>query len=244
MVLSTVILAAAGLAGVLKIGFGVGAGALLTPLLSLAIAPRQAVVIMAIVVWITDIDGVRRFWKCWSTTEIRVLLPAALLGTYGGSVLLFKLSGFHLARIVGVLALLNGLYFGGKLLHKDLPARSKKTSNVLGAVVGFVAGVFGATANSGGIILTSYLLHRVRNKREFVGTIMALLLILDSIKLIMYSSMGVESKFLLVESAVLAPAVLAGGVLGYMFHHKVPERQFFLFVCLVLSTSGLLLMFR
>ena len=65
--------------GVSKGGFGGGLGVLGVPLMSLAVSPIQAAAILLPILCFMDIISTRVFWKRWSTFELWVVLPAAVL---------------------------------------------------------------------------------------------------------------------------------------------------------------------
>jgi len=78
------------LMGLAKSGFLMGFGSLATPLMALALPVPQAAAIMLPLLLAMDITGIRQLWRERDRDLLRLLLPAALLGT-GVGTLLFML---------------------------------------------------------------------------------------------------------------------------------------------------------
>lgn len=73
--------------GISKGGFGGGLGTLAVPLMALVISPVQAAAILLPVLCVMDIVSVWKFQGRWVWPEIRVLVPASLVGIGLGTIL-------------------------------------------------------------------------------------------------------------------------------------------------------------
>ena len=93
------------LMGLSKSGFGSGFGSLATPLMALALPVPQAAAIMLPLLLVMDGFGVKALFQQRDPALIRLLLPAALLGTVVGTLLFGLLSTKTVAGIVGALTL-------------------------------------------------------------------------------------------------------------------------------------------
>ena len=66
--------------GISKGGFGGGLGAAAVPLMALVIAPVQAAAILLPILCVMDIVALWKFRGKWVLPELKVLVPASLLG--------------------------------------------------------------------------------------------------------------------------------------------------------------------
>ena len=110
---SCLIIVVAFFAGVLKSGFGIGAGIFLTPILALVTDPKEAVVLVAPMMLFTDITAVYQYWQRWSLRDILSLAPPCLLGVTAGVFLLNWLTPDLARRAIGLIGL---LYVGTEIL--------------------------------------------------------------------------------------------------------------------------------
>jgi len=224
--------------GIAKGGFGGGLGVAAVPIMALVMSPVQAAGILLPILCFMDILGLWAFRGRWNWSELRILLPASLLGILTGSLLFGFMSAALVRLIVGGVAL-------AFTLHHWLD-RYRTTSGTTRYMPKF-AGVLGAAgagftsfvAHAGGPPLTIYLLRRPLDKTEFVATTVVFFAVVNYVKLVPYGFLGQLSTENLLASLVLAPLAPVGIGLGYWLHNKVSDRLFFRFAYLLLFVVSL-----
>ena len=224
--------------GISKSGFGGAFGAIAVPIMALVISPVQAAGILLPILCFMDILGLWAFRGRWIWSELRILLPASLLGILIGTLLFGLMSAALVRLIVGGIALVFTLHHWLDR-YRDKPEGKRympRSAGVLGAAG---AGFTSFVAHAGGPPLTIYLLRRPLDKTEFVATTVVFFAVVNYVKLVPYASLGQLSAENLVASLVLAPLAPVGIWLGYWLHNKVSDRLFFRFAYLLLFAVSL-----
>jgi uncharacterized membrane protein YfcA len=217
--------------GISKSGFGGGLGILGVPLMSLYVPPLQAAAILLPILCVMDVITVWIYRKSWDRTNIKILLPASLVGVVIGALTFQFLSEAHIRIIVGVIAVVFSLLF---LLRRNNPA--KRGPNFFrGSFWGLVAGFVSFGVHSGAPPANVYLLPQRLDKTIFVGTLAVLFAVINYFKLIPYAMLGQLDSTNLLTALALAPLIPVGTWLGVKLHHRIPERPFYL-VCYCLLT--------
>ena len=236
---SCLIIVVAFLAGVLKSGFGIGAGIFLTPILALVTDPKEAVVLVAPMMLFTDITAVYQYWQRWSLRDILSLAPPCLLGVTAGVFLLNWLTPDLARRAIGLIGL---LYVGTEILKIGLRIPSVTPSLTRSIPIGFFAGIVSALANSGGVFLSTYVAGRLK-KEDFVGTLVVIFLGLNMTKVIMFTGLGLLNRKLWVTEVYLLPLMVLGGLIGKWFNSRIEENQFkrWIFVLILVACIKLIL---
>ncbi len=224
--------------GIAKGGFGGMFGVMAVPILSLVISPVQAAGILLPILCLMDLLGLWAYRGKWVGAELRVLLPAAVLGIGVGTLLFGYMSVAVIRLIVGAVALWFAAHYwlkqrasGGEQLP-NLP----RTAGIAGAAG---AGFTSFIAHAGGPPLTMYLLRRPLDKTGFVGTTVVFFAVVNYVKLVPYAWLGQLSLDNLTASLVLAPLAPIGIALGIWLHHNISERLFFRFAHGVLFVVSL-----
>ena len=88
--------------GIAKGGLGGGIGVVAVPLMAVFVSPAQAAAIMLPVLMVMDALALRVYWRRWDWHNLRVLLPAALVGTGLGFLTFGYLSADGLRALVGI----------------------------------------------------------------------------------------------------------------------------------------------
>lgn len=125
-VFSYVIIVVAFFAGVLKSGFGIGAGIFLTPILALVTDPKEAVVLVAPMMLFTDATATCQYWRQWSVKDILSLAPPCYLGAAAGVLLLNWFTPEMARRAIGVIGL---VYVGMEVLKVGLRVQSSSRAS-------------------------------------------------------------------------------------------------------------------
>ncbi|MCH9696046.1 MAG: sulfite exporter TauE/SafE family protein [Gammaproteobacteria bacterium] len=215
--------------GIAKGGFGGGLGIIAVPLMSLVMSPIQAAGILLPILCLMDLLSIWAYRGKWVWPELKIMVPASLLGVIAGTLLFGYMNAASVKLIVGVVALLF-------TSHYWLLKRQGKTESAnylgwpYGVLSGASAGFTSFIAHSGGPPASMYLLRRPLNKTDFVATTVVLFAVLNFVKLVPYGWLGQLSTNNLLASLILAPLAPLGVSLGVWLHNNVSDRYFFRFV--------------
>ena len=214
--------------GIAKGGFGGAFGIMAVPVMSLVISPVQAAGILLPILCLMDLMGLWVYRGKWARAELRILLPASLLGITVGTLLFGYLSVAGVRLIVGTIALLFALHYW---YHRQITGSEKlpELPQVAGLAGGAAAGFTSFIAHAGGPPISMYLLRRPLDKTGFVATTVVFFAVVNYAKLVPYAWLGQLSADNLTASLVLAPFAPLGIALGVWLHNKVTDRQFFRF---------------
>lgn len=242
--MNLLLVAATGAAvGAIHLGFGLGAGALLTPLLALLIDPADALTIMSILAWVAQIVAARRYGRAWRWDCLRWLVPATAAGMLLGTLLLQALPRPLVSRIIGVAAVAYGLIQLVRLVRDRQPLRLAPPP-LLAVPLGLAAGVTGALANVDGVLVSMFLLAHGLEKQQFITTMNLYLLLTGTWKLAIFLAMGVLPWKVAAGTLLVAPAVLLGGLAGQAVNGRLSARQFNVGVAFLVFLVGFLLTLR
>lgn len=228
--------------GISKGGFGGGLGLLAVPLMALVISPVQAAAILLPVLCLMDLVSVWQYRQLWDWSELRILLPASLIGIVIGTLLFEHMSAAMLRLIVGAVAVLFTVhYWVGNWRRADRVAAHFPPA--AGAIGGAVAGFTSFIAHAGGPPVSMYLLRRPLNRTDFVATTVLFFAVVNYVKLVPYAWLGQLQPGNLATSLVLAPLAPIGVMIGVYLHKRVSDRFFFAFVYVLLFLVGLRLIY-
>jgi len=230
-------------AGLIKTTFGIGAGVFLTPLLSLIMSPKIAVALMAPMMLITDISTLWLHWKKWDLKYIYILSPGFLVGVVAGSYYLAWASPSLTKVTIGIIAMIFSSY---QIARVKFPSffSTIDLSTATGVLISLIGGISSAIAHSGGIIVTIYLVTKNLSKSSFVATLVGILFFSDVLKMITYTKLNLLSQPLLLSGLELTPALFLGSWLGSKAINKISDKQFILYVNLLIFISGVILIVR
>lgn len=209
--------------GLAKSGFGMGFGALATPLLALAMPVSQAVAIMLPLLTLMDAFGLAALWQHRDRALLRLLLPAGLLGTAIGTLLFGLLPTSVVAGIVGATTL---AFLAIRLFfppHADAPPAPRALGFVLGTVSGFTSFV----AHAGSPPIGFYVLPLKLPPLAFAATMSVFFAAINLAKWIPYAGLGLFNIDGLTASLALAPLAPVGVWLGVRFARRVSPVVFY-----------------
>ncbi len=224
------------LIGFSKGGFGGGLGTLAVPLLALVISPVQAAGILLPILCLMDLFSLWAFRRLWIWPELRVLLPASLVGIAVGTLLFEALSPAIIRLLVGAVALLFTAHY---LYSRRTNGRSAPDfPRPVGIAAGAVAGFTSFIAHAGGPPVNMYLLRRPLSRTDFVATTVLFFTVVNYTKLVPYAWLGQLAPGNLLTSLVLAPLAPVGVYAGVYLHKRVSDRFFFGTVYVLLAAVG------
>lgn len=229
------------LAGISKGGFGSGAAFAATPLLALALPPAQAVGLMLPLLMVMDLTGIRPYWRKWDWRSARGLMVAAVPGI-GLGWLLFRAADPDVIKFaVGAIAVGFVLFQAAKGLGW-LRSAPRPYSHAGAGVAGFAAGFTSFVSHAGGPPVSMFLLGQGLDKLTFQATTMLVFWWINLVKMPPYLALGLVGRETLLACILLVPAAILGTLAGVWLHSRMPERPFFLLIYVLLTVTGLKLM--
>lgn len=251
MYFDIMVLAAAGFcSGLIKTGVGVGAGIFLLPTLSLAFPAKIALGLGAPMMLVSDIIGLRLYWRQWlPRKELLRLLLAALPGLILGAVLLPLIPGGVFRFCVGVFGCIYALslLWPGfpvavllKRLFSELSARHADKS---ACIYGFLGGAATVLAHAGGIVWSLYLVTTARDRRVFVGTTIIMFFLTNIYKLLLYISIDLIDGAALLKMLPAIPMIFLGSHIGNIINKRCDASVFRRVVLCFIFISSFSLLF-
>ena len=228
------------LIGISKGGFGGGLAILGVPLLSLALPPAQAAAILLPVLCLMDAVGLRAYRGHWDRTNIMRLGPAAVVGIAIGTLTFRFLSADAIRLLLGLIATVFALNYwvGGAARLAERTAPGPILSRFLGALSGFTSFV----AHAGGPPIQIALLPQRLDKTLFVGTMTVFFAVVNYVKLVPYTGLGLFTREVLIIALVLAPLAPIGAIIGINLHGKINDRLFYRLTYLCVFAAGVKLL--
>lgn len=227
------------IAGISKAGIGGGLGIVAVPLMTLVIAPVQAVGIMLPLLCAMDIAGLWVYRGLWHRRNMAMMLPGALTGIAVGGLSFHYLNDEVIKLLIGTVALSFVAYRAAGESILRLAGRPATQPGPRGAFWAGVAGFTSTVAHAGAPPVQVYLLPQQLNKSVYVGTMVVFFAVVNYAKLIPYGLLGQLSPGNLATAMALAPVVPAGIWLGLRFHRMLSDRWFYRIVFAILTVTGL-----
>lgn len=223
------------LTGISKAGFGGAVGSLSVPLMSLVIAPPQAVAVMLPILLAMDAMGLVAFRGRVDWRILRLALPAGLLGILIGWLLFRQIDDRWIRALIGVEALLFGLHklFEGKAAWNG-PAQPPRRGpawfwSTLSGFTSFVS-------HAGGPPIMQFLMPLKLHREVFVGTLAWFFAAINFAKILPYAQLGLLDWTNLDTAIALAPAVPVGYLIGLRLLTRISQAVF-----VRVATVGLLI---
>lgn len=225
------------IAGISKGGFGAGLGMLAVPLMALVLPPVQVAAIMLPILCLMDLVGVWAYWKKWEPRVLTRLALAAVVGIAIGTLTFHVMTPWMIRLLIGVIA----LGFTANFLQKRL--RRRQTSGfppgrASGWFWGAVSGFTSFTAHAGGPPVNVYLLPLGLPKTQYQATTVGFFLLVNYVKLVPYTALGLFTTQNLATSAALFPVAVAGILAGIWLHNRVPSGLFYTACYVFLALTG------
>lgn len=230
------------ISGVSKGGFGAGLGLLAVPMMALVLPPVQVAAIMLPILCVMDVVGIWAYWKKWESRELLRLSLAATVGIVAGALTFHLLESWSIRLLIGVIALgFTANYWLRRLARNGTPQRRPTPSS--GWLWGAVSGFTSFTAHAGGPPVNVYLLPLGLPKTQYQATTVAFFLLVNYVKLVPYTALGLFTGENLATAAVLLPVAVAGILAGIWLHDRVPTGLFYTACYLFLALTGVKLVY-
>lgn len=222
--------------GISKSGLGGALGGLAVPLMAIWMSPRDAVAVMLPILVFMDLVGIRAWRGKCSVPDLKLLVPAALVGIAAGSLLFGVMSDQVLKGFVGMIA----VAFAVDRIIRQAGARARAlpVSPGWARLAGAASGLTSTLAHAGGPPVLAYLLGRGLPRETFVATTVYFFAVINAAKLPFYLGLGLFSRETLMVSLFLAPLVPVGVWMGLRILRHIPDRIFYAFAVAALGLSG------
>lgn len=228
------------IAGISKGGFGGGLAILMVPAMSLFVPASTAAAIALPILCLMDLVGVWAYRKSWDARNMRILIPAALVGIVFGTATFHWFNEAALRLMIGAMAVVFTL---NHWLRRDPNPAARPAEVRRGLFWGALAGFTSFVAHAGGPPANAYLLPQRMDKTLFVGTMVIWFTFINYTKLIPYWWLGQFPLSNLTMSAVLFPLAPIGVLLGIWLHKKVSPSLFYRICYGFLFVTGLKLLY-
>lgn len=229
-------------AGISKGGFGSGAAFAAASILALVVEPGLALGVMLPLLMLIDVSTLKPYWGKWDRQAAILLIAGAVPGVALGAALYSVAEPDVFRVLIGVISV-------GFVIWQIAVKRGviRTAANVLpvwaGALAGAVAGFTSFVSHAGGPPAAVYLLSKKLGKTEFQATTVLVFWVVNIAKFVPYAFLGMFTVQTGIANLVLAPFALLGAWLGVKAHQLVPERLFFALTYVLLTVTGIKLIF-
>ncbi|WP_413282977.1 sulfite exporter TauE/SafE family protein [Vibrio sp. MA40-2] len=217
--------------GLGKGGFGGALGVIAVPLMSLTASPFQAASILLPILVVMDVFAVKYHLKNCNYSEVKLMLPSAVLGIIVAAFIMGVVSGEVVELFIGALSLLFCAQY-------YLKGNGKQINPYSGYFWGFLSGISSTMIHAGGGPISIYLLPKKLDKKVMVGTMAVFFGILNLLKLIPYAYFGQFDSQNLSTSLVLIPLAPIGVKLGIYLLQVATQEQVYRICYFLLLLSG------
>jgi uncharacterized membrane protein YfcA len=221
-------------------GFG---AAVAMPLLGLVIPLKILVPAWTLIGGAAGLALIGEDRKHVSWRELARLIPGCMVGIAAGLYVFTLLSSETLAKWLGILVLLYGLFSLAQSFRSDIKAKMPPT--VAAALGGFGGGMTGTVVGTMGSVFFAMYFDAIRlAKEQYRATMTAILLTLTVVRGAGYWAVGEFTREVLIAAAFLLVPMLIGIFIGSRFHHGMSELAFRRTVSGALIASGLALLVK
>ena len=237
------------LTGISKGGFGSAIGVAATPILALTISAADAVALLLPLLLVADLFALRQYRRQIDSRVLKMLLPGAVVGIGLGWLFFdyFSDNESVLKMAIGVLALGFVVFqmlrnrFVSALFEQNIPGG--RADRMQGGFWGMTSGFVSTLAHVGGPPVLVYLLPKQLPRELFVGTTVLFFLVVNLVKLVPYSQLGLLRVENLAVVALLAPLAWIGVKLGVLLNRRFTDLWFTRVIYVVLTLTGFQLVF-
>ncbi len=199
-------------------------GMLGVPLLSLLMSPVQAAALLLPIFVISDVAGVYLYRRDFSAVNLRLLIPAGIVGVVVGWLTASMVSDRAITFLIGAMGL---AFCVNQWLRRQAIAVAQPAHPLKGWFWGLVAGFTSFISHSGGPPFQVYMLPQKLPKAEFAGTATILFAVINAAKILPYQALRPYSSATLWSAAVLVPFALTGAVAGAWLTRRIADVWFY-----------------
>jgi len=236
-----VLVVASVLLGTSKTGLS-GVGILAVALFALVIPARASTGIVLPLLVVGDAIAVVVYRRHAVWSHLVKLLPITAVGVIVGALLMrtsLLQSNQSVKIVIGAIVIAVVLYtYAQRLWKRELAVQAHATWSVV-LLTGITAGMLTMVANAAGPIMVFYLLAIGLPKNEFIGTGAWFYFLVNLFKTPFSASLGLISPASLGLDLILAPAVIAGALMGKWLVSLINQRVFVELTLALTLLSGL-----
>lgn len=225
-------------AGISKGGFGSGAAFVGAAILALVVPPGAALGIALPLLMLIDVATLKPYWGKWHWPSAAGMIIGAVPGVALAALIYAAVDADFFRLLIGAICLAFvafQLARGKGWLVVPVMAFSRPIAWAAGVAAGFTSFI----SHAGGPPVAVFLLSQGFGKTMFQATTVIAFWAINWIKVVPYAFLGIFSAETFMASAVLAPFALIGAWIGVRAHRFVPERAFFLITYILLTATGL-----
>lgn len=206
------------------------------PILSLYMSPLVAAVLLLPIYILSDLVSVWLYRREFSLENIRILVPAGVLGVVIGWATAARVSDQMVALLIGAMGICFCIYTWCKKPSDKPPARATLGKGLFwGTLSGFTSFV----SHAGAPPFQIYTLPQRLPKMVFAGTTTLVFAAVNLAKVIPYSNLHPYTESTLKVSALLIPIAAVGTIIGKKLIERLSEKWFFLAVQIALFIISL-----
>ena len=220
--------------GIAKGGFGGNIAILSVPLMAMVVTPQQAAAILLPILCAMDLVALATFKGRWDKTNLRIILPASVVGIILGAVSFSYLNDSHIKLLIGGIALL----FTLNMFIRKGAAAARPANRWRGSFWGMVSGFTSFGIHAGGPPINVYLLPQRLEKTLLMGTIAVFFTVVNWIKVPAYLYLGQFSAENLLTSLALLPLAPIGVRLGFWMLQRSNEALIYRLCYVFLFITG------
>ncbi|MFY9810396.1 sulfite exporter TauE/SafE family protein [Aquabacterium sp.] len=202
-------------------------GMLSVPLLSLVMSPMKAAVLLLPIFVISDVVGVWLYRRHFSAINLRILVPAAIVGILIGWGTASVVSERAIMFLIGLMGVVFCLHVW---LRRGRVTVAKPAHRGWGSLWGAVSGFTSFISHAGAPPFQIYMLPQQLSKAQFAGTATLFFAIVNAVKIVPYQFLQPYTLQSLREAALLIPSALIGTVLGAYLTKRLTDKWFYLLV--------------
>jgi uncharacterized membrane protein YfcA len=221
--------------GISKAGFGSGLGILAVPLIALTVPASQAAAIMLPILCIMDLAALWAYRGQWSRENMKIMLPGGVAGIVLGALTFRYVSEAGLKLMLGTVAI---GFLLQRWLSKAAAAEKAEPAQCKGYFWSALSGYTSTLAHAGGPPLSIYLLPQKMDKALLVGTTVVFFTVMNYVKLVPYTLLGLFDSRNLATSAGLVPLGVLGIFCGVWLRKRIPEVLFYRLCYAFLFVTG------
>lgn len=199
-------------------------GMVAVPLLSLAISPLKAAVMLLPIFVISDVVGVWLYRHSYSAANLRILIPSGIAGVVIGWLTASHVPERAIAFMIGAVGVGFCLYVWSR---KDSGAAPRPPDTVKGWIWGTLAGFTSFISHAGAPPFQVYMLPQKLPKVTFAGTATLTFAVINAAKILPYQNLQPYSATTLWSAAHLIPFALLGTVVGAYITKRIADVWFF-----------------
>lgn len=199
-------------------------GGLAVPILSLVISPLKAATLLLPIYVISDVVGVWLYRRNFSLWNLKVLMPAGILGVVVGWMTATLVSEKMVTLLIGLI----GVVFCLNTWLRKKPVDAVTNPSLLGGLFwGSLSGFTSFISHAGAPPFQVYVLPQKLSKAEFAGTATLVFALINAAKVWPYNDLRPYDMAGLMDSMVLIPFAIGGTFLGAYLTKRIPDALFF-----------------